>query len=118
MEQRIKNLTRRAFNKLCSQSILATTFIINGCSGLTRQDSEAKAAELCDASTAATEYEYIIVGSGAGGGPLAANLARKGHKVLLMEAGGNDEDYNYQVPVFHTLSTEDATLRWDFFVRH
>jgi choline dehydrogenase len=28
-------------------------------------------------------YEYIIVGSGPGGGPLAANLARHGHSVLL-----------------------------------
>lgn len=33
------------------------------------------------------EYEYIVVGSGAGGGPLACRLARAGHKTLLIEAG-------------------------------
>ena len=35
------------------------------------------------------EFEYIVIGSGAGGGPLAANLAQAGFKVLLMEAGGD-----------------------------
>src|SRR5262249_13064639 len=33
------------------------------------------------------EFEFIVVGSGAGSGPLAANLARQGHSVLLLEAG-------------------------------
>jgi choline dehydrogenase len=32
-------------------------------------------------------YEYIVVGSGPGGGPIASNLARAGHSVLLVEAG-------------------------------
>jgi choline dehydrogenase-like flavoprotein len=32
-------------------------------------------------------YEYIVVGSGAGGGPLAARLALAGHNTLLIEAG-------------------------------
>ncbi|HJW30945.1 MAG TPA: hypothetical protein VJ508_17060, partial [Saprospiraceae bacterium] len=71
-----------------------------------------------DNDTVTDEYEYIIVGSGAGGGPLAANLARKGHSVLLLEAGGDDEDDNYRVPLFHVLASEDPVLRWDFFVRH
>ncbi len=63
-------------------------------------------------------YDYVIVGSGAGGGPLAGNLAKAGQKVLLLEAGGDYEDYNYQVPVFHALASEDKNLCWNYYVRH
>lgn len=66
-----------------------------------------------------TGYEYVVVGSGAGGGPLAARLAMAGHKTLLIEAGddqgGND---NYTVPAYSALASEDGALAWDFFVRH
>jgi choline dehydrogenase len=65
-----------------------------------------------------SSYDFVIVGSGAGGGPLACNLAKAGQKVLLLEAGGDHENYNYQVPVFHGLATEDEDLKWDYFVRH
>jgi DNA-binding MarR family transcriptional regulator len=60
----------------------------------------------------------VIVGSGADGGPLAGNLAKAGQKVLLLEAGSDYEDYNYQVPAFHALASEDENPRWDYFVRH
>jgi choline dehydrogenase len=63
-------------------------------------------------------YDYVIVGSGAGGGPLAGNLAKAGQRVLLLEAGSDYEDYNYQVPAFHALASEDENLRWDYFLRH
>jgi choline dehydrogenase len=66
----------------------------------------------------AEEYEYIVVGSGAGGGPLAANLARSGHRVLLIEAGGDPESYLYQVPCFHPYSSEEKEMSWDYFVHH
>jgi choline dehydrogenase len=62
--------------------------------------------------------EYIVVGSGAGGGPLAARLAELGHRVLLLEAGGDDEPWTYLVPAFHGLATEDAAMRLDHYVRH
>jgi choline dehydrogenase len=32
-------------------------------------------------------YDYIVVGSGAGGGPLAARLAKRGFNALVLEAG-------------------------------
>ena len=65
------------------------------------------------------DFEYIVVGSGAGGGPLAANLARQGHSVLLLEAGketgGKTE---YSVPVLHPTATETPDLAWWYFVDH
>jgi choline dehydrogenase len=66
----------------------------------------------------AAEYDYVVVGSGAGGGPLAANLARAGYRVLLLEAGGDAESEDYRVPAFHLKASEDPGMSWDFFVRH
>jgi choline dehydrogenase len=65
------------------------------------------------------EFEYIVVGSGAGGGPLAANLARQGHTVLLLEAGEDTGGKTaYQVPVMHASATEEPGLAWWYFVDH
>ena len=80
------------------------------------------------------EHDYIVVGSGAGGGTLAARLAENGMRVLLLEAGGDPRSLNggvrgmdeasnrlpddYDVPAFHPFATENAAMRWDFMVGH
>ncbi|KAJ2961967.1 hypothetical protein NQ176_g10972 [Zarea fungicola] len=66
-----------------------------------------------------TGYEYVVVGSGAGGGPLAARLALAGHKTLLIEAGDDQgKNSNYSVPAYSARASEDGALAWNFFVHH
>src|SRR5579862_2030149 len=79
------------------------------------------------------DCEYIVVGSGAGGGTVAARLAEKGCRVVLLEAGGDPRESSggdsivpdgnrlpadYDVPAFHAFASENSAIKWDFFVRH
>jgi choline dehydrogenase len=71
------------------------------------------------AAPAASSYDYIVVGSGPGGGPLAADLARAGYSTLLIEAGGDEgENPTYADIANFNEAANDETTRWDFWVKH
>ena len=111
--------TRRAFLKLAV--LTGVSFSLAGCGLFTRgPEGSAEGALPCAkiAADAESEFDYVVVGSGAGGGPLAVNLAKAGYKVLLLEAGSDAENYHYSVPAFHGLASEDPAFSWNFFVRH
>lgn len=62
-------------------------------------------------------YDYIVVGSGPGGGVVASNLALAGHSVLLIEAGSDaSDDLSTVVPSLQYPENQD--LKWSFFVQH
>jgi choline dehydrogenase-like flavoprotein len=81
----------------------------------------------------APDCEYIVVGSGAGGGTVAARLAEAGRSVILLEAGGDPRTLSggdslaptdnrlpadYDVPAFHAFASENTAMKWDYYVRH
>ena len=64
------------------------------------------------------EFEYVVIGTGAGGGPVAANLAKAGHRVLVLEAGGDGNSptslFKYEVP--GASARTDPELGWAYWV--
>jgi choline dehydrogenase len=70
------------------------------------------------------DYDYIVVGSGAGGGTVAARLAEAGMKILLLEAGSDPVNSGqhpelasqYAVPAFHPFASENPIVAWNFLV--
>lgn len=61
-------------------------------------------------------YDYIVVGSGPGGAPLATNLAKAGYSVLLLEAGDDQSD-DISTQILQIGRPQFAD-RWDFYVCH
>ena len=115
----LDNAARRRVMRAFATVAAAAGGLVSGCASLFRLDDAAPSGTLsCKGNPDDDAFDYIVVGSGAGGGPLAANLALAGFRVLLLEAGGDEDSYDYQVPAFHARASEDERYAWNFFVRH
>lgn len=73
-------------------------------------------ASTCN-NTANNTYDYIVIGSGPGGGIVAGNLALAGHSVLLLEAGRDASD-DIKTSVNALYYPQSLDIQWSFFAKH
>lgn len=69
------------------------------------------------AKTTETAYDYIVIGSGAGGGVVAARLSESGkYRVLCLEAGTANEKYFWSRPPTGSLFMfSDPKVNWCYY---
>ncbi|KAL0069216.1 hypothetical protein AAF712_003579 [Marasmius tenuissimus] len=71
------------------------------------------ALPLCSQETDA-EYDFVVVGAGAGGGPVAARLAESGYSVLLLDSGHDAKNLNTTVPLYFIRAPEDPQIELNY----
>ena len=63
----------------------------------------------------AAEFDYIVVGAGSAGCVLANRLTESGgHRVLLLEAGGEDDDRWIHIPLGYGKHFRNPKVNWLF----
>jgi choline dehydrogenase len=61
------------------------------------------------------DVDYVIVGAGSAGCVMANRLSASGrHRVLLLEAGGNDARMWIKIPLGYAKTFADPTLNWGY----
>ncbi|KAK7020059.1 choline dehydrogenase [Favolaschia claudopus] len=69
-------------------------------------------------STEDAIYDYIVVGAGAGGGPVAARLAENGFSVLLVETGEDESNNPNTTSLFTALAaTDDPKIDLNYTIK-
>ncbi|KAF7358312.1 Oxygen-dependent choline dehydrogenase [Mycena venus] len=59
-------------------------------------------------------YDFIVVGAGVGGGPVAARLAENGFSVLVVDAGHDVVNLNTTIPFYFGRAVEDPQLELNY----
>jgi choline dehydrogenase len=61
----------------------------------------------------ADEFDFIVTGAGSAGCVVASRLSESGrHRVLLLEAGGNDDSFWIQLPIGYSKLYADPRHNW------
>jgi choline dehydrogenase len=60
-------------------------------------------------------FDYIVIGAGSAGAPVAARLSESGrHRVLLLEAGPEDRSPWLHIPIGYAKTYLDARVNWKY----
>ncbi|KAJ7118936.1 hypothetical protein C8R44DRAFT_789680 [Mycena epipterygia] len=62
-------------------------------------------------------FDFVVVGAGAGGGPLASRLAENGFSVFLVDAGNDVNTFNTTLPAYFARATEDPTIELAYNIK-
>ncbi|KAJ7679216.1 hypothetical protein DFH06DRAFT_1465388 [Mycena polygramma] len=60
------------------------------------------------------DFDFVVIGSGAGGGPVAARLAEYGFSVLVVDAGHDVVNVNTTIPFYFARAVEDPQLELNY----
>jgi choline dehydrogenase len=71
-----------------------------------------------NAAATPTRFDYIVIGSGAGGAPAAARLAEEGCTVLVLEQGEDRPCATVDIPLLAGSASEDPAASTRYFVEH
>ncbi|KAJ6561810.1 hypothetical protein B0H19DRAFT_1142681 [Mycena capillaripes] len=65
-------------------------------------------------SKSQADFDFVVVGSGVGGGPVAARLAESGFSVLVVDAGHDVVNVNTTIPFYFGRAVEDPQLELNY----
>ncbi|KAJ7340778.1 hypothetical protein DFH08DRAFT_245159 [Mycena albidolilacea] len=60
------------------------------------------------------EFDFVVVGAGVGGGPVAARLAESGFSVLVVDAGHDVANVNTTIPFYFFRAVSDPQLELNY----
>ncbi|KAJ7453413.1 hypothetical protein FB451DRAFT_1281210 [Mycena latifolia] len=61
-------------------------------------------------------FDFIVVGAGPGGGPLAARLAESGYSVLVVDAGQDVETLDVTIPAYFNFVLSDPVVALNYTI--
>ncbi|KAJ6495081.1 hypothetical protein C8R45DRAFT_986063 [Mycena sanguinolenta] len=70
--------------------------------------------DVSPAQNAQDFFDFIVVGAGPGGGPLAARLAESGYSVLVVDAGQNVESLDVAIPAYSGIVLSDPVVALNY----
>ncbi|KAJ7859302.1 hypothetical protein B0H14DRAFT_3630110 [Mycena olivaceomarginata] len=60
------------------------------------------------------DHDFVVIGSGVGGGPLAARLVENGFSVLVVDAGHNVVNVNTTIPLYFGRAVDDPQIELNY----